>query len=369
MRVGLDLRPLTASPYSGAARQALALYDTLRERPDTEALPFTTGPLTHKHRTWAYCPPRATAIARLNNPLARYRFEREFLPDALSALAADVYIATNGMGLPIGLSEVRRQRTRWVLQLHDVFRLTQRSGRRAGWREAFDRWADRWSIRHALRLADAIWVPSAWTAQTVSDMFPEATPRLRLLPGAVPNEPWLRIHQEVFAPQRFWLLVGTYERRKNIAWFLDAWQQARDTWPERIPDLVLIGHPRDVKRVPPHVRFVHGINDAQLGNWYRQADRVWRPSQAEGFGLPVIEAAACGTPLATATGSALDEVTPPGALRFDPQDTAALVQLMHRAAAQGRGEEESRAALRQWARRYDLPAYAARVDELLKELC
>lgn len=359
---------MTSAPYAGVARQALALYNTLRLRPQTEVVPFTNAPLTHPHRAWACAPTRPAAIEDLGRPAQRYQFERHFLPDALSALAIDVYVATANMGLPIALSDVRRQRTRWVLQLHDLFQLTQRHPQRTGIEALYQRVCDRWSIRHATRLADAIWVPSAHTAQTLVDFFPDTGSRIRLLPCAVPYDAWQCLQQDVFAPPRYWLLVGTHAPRKNTAWFLQAWQQARESWPDLIPPLVVIGHPRDVPTVPPHARFVHGVNDAQLSSWYRQAERLWHPAYAEGFGLPVIEAAACGTPVASAKGSSLDEITPPGALRFDSRDEVGLIQLMHRAARQGRGEQETREALQQWAARYDLPRYASRLDELLQEL-
>ena len=87
-----------------------------------------------------------------------------------------------------------------------------------------------------------------------------------------------------------------------------------------------------------------------------------------GFGLPVVEAAACGTPVASARGSALDEVTPPGAPRFDPRDTDALVALMHDLAQQRRGPADAPDRLQAWARRFDLAAHAQRVDALLQEL-
>jgi polysaccharide biosynthesis protein PslI len=368
MRIGLDLRSLTVSPYSGMARQALALYETLRQREGTEAFAFTAAPLGHPHRNWAACPPYGTALAAVQSPTERYRFERRFLPPAISALAIDIYIATNNMGLPLGLSDVQRRRTKWVLQIHDVFQLNLRHRHRAAWREQLYQWGDHLGIRHAARLADAIWTPSASTAQAVADLLPEASRRIRVLPNAVPVEHWQHLQQEVFAPERFWLLVGSSAPRKNIPWFIEAWKQARAQWPDAIPDLVLIGHPQDVTEMPPHVRFVHGLNDAQLGSWYRLAERLWHPAYAEGFGLPVIEALACGTPVATATGSSLDEITPPASLRFDPRDTPALVRLMHDAATRGRGPGESPSELTAWARRYDLPAYAEHVDALIKEL-
>lgn len=368
LRVGLDIRPLTASPYSGKGRQALALYNTLRLRQDTEVMPFTSAPLTHLHRTWAYCPSAPCATEDLDRPLPRLRFERHFLPEAISGLAVDVHIATGGKGLPLGLSDARRRRTKWVLQLHDLFDLTERRRRGVGWDAFAGRWFDRFAVRHAVGLADAIWVPSEYTAHALTLRFPETRPRVRILPDTVPFDPWQRLQQEVYTPDRYWLVVGSHAPRKNLPWFIAGWQKARELWPGAIPQLVVIGHPRDVPVVPPHVRFVHGINDGQLGNWYKQAERVWHPSWAEGFGLPVVEAAACGTPVATAFGSSLDEVTPPGALRFDPRDTSALVQRMFQAATEPPGPAEAPEVLQGWARRYDLPAYAARVDELLSEL-
>ncbi|MBI2732986.1 MAG: glycosyltransferase family 4 protein [Aquabacterium sp.] len=364
----MDIRPLTAAPYSGVGRQALALYNTLCLRPATDVVPFTNAPLAHSHRTWACAPQSPAEIADLHRPRQRYQFERHFLPDALSALAIDVYVATGNMGLPIGLSDVRRQRTRWVLQLHGLFQFTQGDRLDSGGKAWLYRQIDRWSIRHAVDLADAIWVPSSYTAQALVDRFPQARQRVRLLPCAVPFDAWQALQQEVFTPPRYWLLMGGPVPRKNTAWFLRAWQQARETWPELIPPLVVVGHPRDVPSVPQHVRFVHGLSDAQLSSWYRRAERFWYPSLAEGFGLPVIEAAACGTPVASATGSSLDEVSPPGSLRFDPVDDIALTQLMHRAARQGRGAGEASEELQQWASRYDLPRYGAALDTLLQEL-
>jgi polysaccharide biosynthesis protein PslI len=365
MRVGLDLRPLTMAPFSGHGRQVLALYNTLRIRPDTEVMPLTGGPHTHLHRTWAFCPSRPCPVEDLWQPLERWRFERRFLPEALSGLAVDVHIATASMGLPLGLNDVRRKRTKWVLQLHDLFALTMPARRPRGWQDLLSRWFDAYSVKHALALADAIWVPSGYVAQSVAQRFPEVQPRVQVLPAVVPFEPWQRLNNEVYTPQRYWLLVGTHARRKNVNWFVQAWLKARELWPDVVPQLVIIGHPRDLKTLPQQVRFVHGIPDGQLANWYRQAERVWHPAYAEGFGLPVIEAAACGVPVATALGTALDETTPPGALRFDARDAAALVQLMYTAATQPRGQQETAEALQGWARRYDLPAYASRVDALL----
>ncbi|MGV8228630.1 glycosyltransferase, partial [Pseudomonas aeruginosa] len=107
-------------------------------------------------------------------------------------------------------------------------------------------------------------------------------------------------------PPRYWLLVGTRELCKNVPWFVSASTRARAKAPG-VPQLVLVG---SLDHLP------HAM--------YRQAERLWQPSYAEGFGLPVVEALSVGTPVAVASGTSLDEVTPPSAPRFSPSDGAAL---------------------------------------------
>ncbi|MBF3124306.1 glycosyltransferase, partial [Pseudomonas aeruginosa] len=63
-----------------------------------------------------------------------------------------------------------------------------------------------------------------------------------------------------------------------------------------------------------------------------QAERLWQPSYAEGFGLPVVEALSVGTPVAVASGTSLDEVTPPSAPRVSPRAGAALERRLRRLA-------------------------------------
>ena len=119
-------------------------------------------------------------------------------------------------------------------------------------------------------------------------------------------------------PPRYWLLVGTRELRKNVPWFVSAWARARAQAPG-VPPLVLVGsldHLPEEQRGLPGLHALGGLDDAELHALYRQAERLWQPSYAEGFGLPVVEALSVGTPVAVASGTSLDEVTPPSAPRF-----------------------------------------------------
>ena len=169
-------------------------------------------------------------------------------------------------------------------------------------------------------------------------------------------------------PARYWLLVGTRELRKNVPFLVDAWQQARRQSPA-VPDLVLVGsldHLPETQRTLPGIRALSGVSDAELHALYRQASRLWQPSYAEGFGLPVIEALSVGTPVAVASGTSLDEITPPSAPRFSPTDGPALTQLM--VSLGERADEESPEQRRQWAERFNHHAYRRRLAELIEEL-
>lgn len=169
-------------------------------------------------------------------------------------------------------------------------------------------------------------------------------------------------------PPRYWLLVGTREPRRNADLFLRAWLDARRQHYDT-PDLVVVGSPADVPAELQRLNGVHWFEraaDDELARLYYDAERLWQPSYAEGFGLPVLEALFAGTPVAVAEGGALEEVAPVDMPRFDPHDRPQLAQLMIRLSRESVvGNAEQRRA---FAQRFAPNAYAARVGALLDEL-
>jgi glycosyltransferase involved in cell wall biosynthesis len=366
MRIGIDYRPVTAAPHSGIARQVLALEQALLAAGVGELVRFSMAPDGHPHRATACCPEQPVPASALHRPRARLAFELGFLPAALGRQGIDLYIATANSGLPLRRPPTLR---RQVLLLHDVFQLTL-PGRHASWlRGAVYGAMDRFLIGHAVRGADAIWTPSQFSAAELAGLFATAAAKTSVLPNAVPPLAAADGTPDAALPERYWLTVGTREPRKNIPFLLQQWQTLR-TGGTSLPDLVLVGDPGDVAAelaVLPGVHWRSGLSDAQLSRLYRGADRLWHPATAEGFGLPVIEALGCGTPVAVATGSALDEITPGQALRFDPRSAASLRQALL-AAVPGRREQETRAALIDAAQRYAIAPYQQRVAQLLQAL-
>ncbi|HEX7989187.1 MAG TPA: glycosyltransferase family 1 protein [Stenotrophomonas sp.] len=364
MRIGIDYRPVTAAPHSGIARQVLALEQALLSE-GCELVRFSMAPDGHPHRQLAACPPASVASNGLHRPRTRLAFELGFLPGALRQQRIDLYIATANSGLPLRRPPTLR---RQVLLLHDVFQLTL-PGRHASWLHGRVYGAmDRFMIGHAVRAADAIWTPSQFSANELARLYPRTRTRTSVLPNAVLPLAAPGAETDPGLPARYWLVVGTRELRKNIPFLLQQWQALRENG-SALPDLVLIGDRADVGAELAGLEGLHwrsGLSDAQLSRLYHDADRLLHPATAEGFGLPVIEALGCGTPVAVATGSALDEITPAQSLRFDPRDAASLRDALL-AAASGRSAQETRDALITAAQRYGAGPYRQRVAQLLQE--
>lgn len=138
--------------------------------------------------------------------------------------------------------------------------------------------------------------------------------------------------------QPFILHVGRLQRRKNLIRLLAAFQRLR--LQERIPhQLVLVGREswdtreilaaRDRMGLREHVVHVGYGAAEDLPAFYGGADLVVFPSLYEGFGLPVLEAMACGVPVVTSRVTSLPEVAGDAALLVDPTCVDAIAEGMH----------------------------------------
>lgn len=140
-------------------------------------------------------------------------------------------------------------------------------------------------------------------------------------------------------PDRFILFLGTLEPRKNVQILIRAYSQWRRAEPG-IPKLVIAGGKgwyydqifSEVERLEltGAVIFPGYVLQEELPLWYNAADLFVYPSRYEGFGLPVLEAMACGTPAVTSNVASLPEVAGEGALLVSPDDEAQLVEAMRR---------------------------------------
>lgn len=138
----------------------------------------------------------------------------------------------------------------------------------------------------------------------------------------------------------YFLHVGRRTSHKNIDRLLGAFAA---TSISKSAKLVFTGHPDAATQklisecnLNGHVKFTGPIDDGKLAEYYRGATALVFPSLYEGFGLPIIEAMACGTPVITSNVSAMVEIAGDGnALLVDPHDTDALSRLIDKIAFSG----------------------------------
>jgi len=141
----------------------------------------------------------------------------------------------------------------------------------------------------------------------IIDLFNADPGRIVVVPDA--PAPHLR-RIDAPPPERpYFLFVGTVEPRKNVPVLIDAWRHVRSRYPV---DLMIAGRFRsDAPAVDaePNLILRGEVTDDELASLYSGAVALVYPSLYEGFGLPVIEAMQCGTPVITSNDPALIEVS------------------------------------------------------------
>ena len=176
-----------------------------------------------------------------------------------------------------------------------------------------------------------------------------------------------RVRDKFNLPDRFLLYLGINKPHKNLPALIDAYAQ---TASPQTPSLVIAGawderYPQPKQRAARHqlgdaVRFLGPVNERDLPALYSAATLFVFPSLYEGFGLPVLEAMACGTPVACSNTPSLTEVTGEAAHLFDPHSVSeisdAIAELIEDGRQRARRTEQGLAQ----AGRYSWQATAAR---------
>lgn len=223
------------------------------------------------------------------------------------------------------------------------------------------------------------------TARELLQHYPETGPRIRVVPNGVdqeftpaPEGPALeRTRRRYAGGQKFVLYLGTLEPRKNVESLVIACERL---WGRRRsrPDLVLAGGVgwktssliRRIARSPFRDKIhVAGYAPREVAHSLYQAAEVFvYPSFVEGFGLPVLEAMACGVPVVASTAEALQEVAGDAALYAGPHDLSGLTFQIERALEDQGTRERLRHAGPQRASAFSWEATSASTAAVLEEV-
>ncbi len=225
-----------------------------------------------------------------------------------------------------------------VLTVYDLIPLLfpQQSSRRA-------RLMFRWTIRLALRATHYCLAISEATRQDLVRHFHVAPDRIACVPLAAdpaftPQDVTRveRVRNDYGLPDRYVLYLGSNKPHKNLVGLVDAWSELQPrsevlviagAWDERYPEprrrVVKLG-------LEDRVRLLGPVPEEDLPALYSGAEVFAFPSMYEGFGLPVLEAMACGTPVVCSDRSSLPEVAGDAAVYCDPTQTGSIADALQR---------------------------------------
>ena len=307
MRAAIDVSPLVQT-RAGTARYLKGLLRELQRREDVDVSTRSFG--------------RADRLSTLARDAVWYPFALSRAGDA-DILHCPTYRGPLRSKLPL------------VVTVHDlaVFRHP----------EAFNRWTRTYSPRLVPRVlagARRVIAVSEFTRRELVELIGVPDERIRVVPNAV-EEQFTR--DGPIAEGEYVLAVGTLEPRKNLQRLVEAARRAD-------VELRVVGARGwgGVEVGGNGVHWLGEVTDTELARLYRGALCVAYPSLYEGFGIPVLEAMACGVPVVTTRGTAMEEVANGAAVIVDSRDPAEIAAGIERAASDrdrlvARGLERARA--------------------------
>ena len=293
MRLGLDATPLLGA-RTGIGRYTQQLLEALAAGPDE----LVATAFTLRGRGGLAVPPGVSVRSKpfpargLQEAWAR----AELPPVEWLTGRLDVFHATNFVLPPL-------RRARGVVTVHDLayLRMTETvSAASARYRTLVPR---------SIRRAAVVLTPSEAVAEQVREAYAPAIPVLAIPHGVSPQ--WADAHPPDDAlrarlglPREYVLFVGTLEPRKDVRTLLAAHRLLPDA-----PPLVLVGPPGWGTQIDASGAVTPGyLDEADLRPVVAGASALVLPSRDEGFGLPVLEALAAGTPVVASDLPVLREV-------------------------------------------------------------
>lgn len=203
----------------------------------------------------------------------------------------------------------------------------------------------KFGLKFALSAAHSVITLSRAAQHDIAETFDLPREKIAVTPGAPAEEftpvdaPAIgELRSRLELPKTYALHVGTNKPHKNLERLLEAWSEVRGFELSECGLVFAGAHDpnhvkvRDItKRLGfDDIRCLGAVAEDDLPALYSGAALFILPSLVEGFGLPVLEAMACGTPVACSRASSLPEVAGHAAVYFDPNDSGSIAQAVAR---------------------------------------
>jgi len=238
-------------------------------------------------------------------------------------------------------------------------------------------------LRPSIESADRVVTGSESSAADLRFHFPQCTDDIRVIPYGVdpafrPADPVRvsEIRTELKCPGGYLLHVGTLEPRKNVGNLLDAWKALRKDDPATPPLVIAGGYGWRSRSMVKKLRAAEAEGLIHLGRvehdrligLYQAASLFVFPSLYEGFGLPILEAMACGVPAVASDSSSLPEVMGDAGVLFDPEDTGGIAHAIRHVLSNPRLAADLGARGIERAQGFRWPTAARQLEDVFCEL-
>ena len=326
MRIAFDVSPLS-HPLLGIGNYIHGSLAGLAE----------AAAASGQHEIVAFAPTSARGPERIREALADIDVELRTWPLPLSH------------ALRTGWSRLGRPTAERLLGAFDALHFSdwmfppQRAGVRATtihdlvplhhpeWTTARTRSMHARKYQNAAATCDVVFVNSAYTGRDVTKTLGISADRIRVAHPA-PKDVYRADGPVAALGAPYVLTVATLEPRKNLQVLVEAHRRLGD-------ELALViaggeGWGEQPLLDGPRIQRLGFVSDDELARLYRGAAVVAYPSRFEGFGIPVLEAMACGAPVVSSAHESLDEASGEAAVRADPEDPAAFAAGIERALAE-----------------------------------
>jgi glycosyltransferase involved in cell wall biosynthesis len=231
-----------------------------------------------------------------------------------------------------------------VVTIHDLIPLVLPSAGRAGFVRVFNR-----EVPEIVARARAIIAVSEFTSRDLRVKLGVPAGRITVIPEAparryhpvAAQEARSRVSRRFSLPDPYFLYVGGFSKRKNVTSLVQAFSMAAGSLPRQSVLAIVGGADRTYVQVQglahrlgcaARVAFLGRVDEHELPYLYSGARAFIFPSLYEGFGLPPLEAMACGCPVVCSDATSLSEVCGDAAMLVDARDVAALAQAIERVA-------------------------------------
>lgn len=294
MKLGFEARALAHENITGVERYSIEILKQLEENNSIKLKKF-----------------QPTS----NNRYIQHIWEYTSLPKLVKESDIDVLFCPSGAA-PFNLNK----RIKLAVTIHDI---------------AFLNYPDLYSRQFAfyygvvlpkiIKRADIIFSVSDSEQKRIENYYPASKGKIFTVHEAASNI----FFNKNLKRKKYILAVASLNKNKNLVSLIKAFQLLIDLIPHK---LILIGGNRRImstdneifkliKKLPEDRIVLTGyINDEELVNYYNQAELFVFPSYYEGFGIPPLEAMACGCPVIVSNTSSLPEVCKDGAIYIDPND-------------------------------------------------